>query len=55
MLTPRTVHYGKADMVLSKRQLVLEEAYEKYPERFVKGKPVVKRLQQMVWINKPKN
>lgn len=55
MLTPSTVHYGKADMVLAKRQLVLEEAYKKYPERFVKGKPEVKRLQQMVWINKPKN
>ena len=55
MLTPDTVHYGKEEMVLSKRQLVLEEAYKKYPERFVNGKPVVKKLPQLVWINKPKN
>lgn len=55
MLTPEMVHFGIEEIILDKRQLVLELAYKKHPERFVKGTSIVKRLEQEVWINKPKS
>ncbi len=53
MLTPASVHYGHAETVLAKRNLVLEQAWLSYPERFVKGAPKAGRLPDAVWINKP--
>ncbi len=53
MLTPAMVHYGKADVVIEQRQRVLKEAFEKHPERFVKGLPQHKQIPEAVWINKP--
>lgn len=54
MLTPKDVHVGQADEIIAQRQDVMNSAYELHPERFVKGKPKLKRLSKKVWINKPK-
>lgn len=53
MLTPEVVHYGRAEAVLTARRLVLEEAYRKHPERFVRQPPAPQRLPAAVWINPP--
>lgn len=53
MLTPEMVHYGRAEEVLAARRLVLEEAYRKHPERFVRKLPEPLRLPVAVWINPP--
>lgn len=54
MMTPADVHAGRADEVRSKRQAVLDAAYQKHPERFVKGAPQARGVPEEVWINKPK-
>ena len=54
LLTPADVHYNRAQMVLQKRQIVLQAAYQKTPQRFVKGLPFPPQLPQAVWINPPK-
>ncbi len=54
LLTPAEVHYHRAEAVLKKRMVVLLAAYEKNPQRFVKGAPVVDQLPFGVWINPPK-
>jgi putative transposase len=53
LLTPADVHFNRAQNVLQKRQAVLQAAYEKTPERFVKGPPVPAQLPKAVWINPP--
>lgn len=53
MLTPADVHFHRTDYVLRKRQAVLQAAYEKTPERFVKGIPIPAQLPDAVWINPP--
>ena len=53
LLTPADVHFCRADVVLQKRQAVLHAAYEKTPERFVKGVPHPTQLPEAVWINPP--
>jgi len=53
MLTPVVVHYGLAERVIARRDQVLARAYERNPERFVKRKPLARRLPKEVWINKP--
>jgi len=52
-LTPAVVHAGRAEEVLEKRRRTLAEAYERHPERFVKGLPRPAELPGEVWINKP--
>ena len=54
LLTPETVHYGKAELVTSQRGVVLAEAFNAHPERFVRGAPTPPRLPEAAWINKPK-
>jgi len=54
LLTPADVHYGRAQAVLQLRQHVLQSAYDKNPERFVKGLPKPLQLPAAVWINPPK-
>ena len=54
MMTPADVHTGRADEVRRKRQAVLDAAYQKHPERFVKGAPQARSVPEEVWINKPK-
>jgi len=53
LLTPADVHFRRAENVLQKRQAVLQAAYEKTPERFVKGAPHPSPLPKAVWINPP--
>jgi putative transposase len=53
LLTPATVHYGQAQVVLDQRQQVLAAAYAAHPERFVRGVPKLPSLPTEVWINKP--
>jgi len=54
LLTPETVHNGKAELVTIQRQDVLVSAFEAYPQRFVRGTPKPPRLPDAAWINKPK-
>ena len=53
LLTPAMVHYGQADDVFQKRQLVLDAAYLAHPERFVRWPPKPLSIPKEVWINKP--
>lgn len=53
LLTPADVHYYRTQTVLQQRQTVLHTAYQKTPQRFVKGLPVPPQLPSAVWINPP--
>lgn len=53
LLTPAEVHFQRAQAVIQKRQLVLQAAYRKTPQRFVMGPPLPPQLPQAVWINPP--
>jgi putative transposase len=54
LLTPADVHFGRAQAVLVRRQQVLADAYQKNPERFVKGLAAPQQLPVAVWINPPR-
>jgi len=53
LLTPATVHYGQAAQLISKRQAVLDGAFQAHPERFVRRAPQHPSLPEAVWINPP--
>lgn len=53
LMTPATVHYGRADEVCEQRARVLAAAYQANPERFVHGLPQPPQLPKAVWINPP--
>ena len=53
-LTPFEVHFDQAKERREKRALVLRNAFEKNPERFVRGLPQPPDLPEKVWINKPR-
>ena len=53
LLTPATVHHGRAGEILSARQAALDVAYESHPERFVHGHPTVPSPPETVWLNEP--
>jgi putative transposase len=53
LLTPAMVHYGQAENILRQRQEVLDLAYQRHPERFVRSAPRPPALPSEVWINKP--
>ena len=53
LLTPADVHFGRAQTMLHQRQQVLQAAYLKTPERFVKGPSSPAQLPPAVWINPP--
>ena len=53
LMTPATVHYGRAEQVRERRARVLEAAYASNPERFVRGRPQPPKLPTAVWINAP--
>ena len=55
LLTPATVHTGRAEIVRQQRQVVLQQAYQAHPERFVRGRPQPTKLPEAVWINPPPN
>lgn len=53
LITPVQVHYGQSGEVLKNREIVLQQAYAKHPNRF-KGKiPRPISLPDAAWINKP--
>lgn len=54
LLTPADVHFGRTQAILDQRQQVLLAAYQRYPERFVKGLSILSPLPAAVWINPPK-
>lgn len=54
LLTPADVHFGRAQTILDQRQQVLQAAYLKNPERFVKGRSTPAPVPAAVWINPPK-
>jgi putative transposase len=53
LMTPATVHYGRAAAVYALRARVLSHAYHANPERFVRGTPVPPQLPTAAWINPP--
>ncbi|MFC1961091.1 integrase core domain-containing protein, partial [Chloroflexota bacterium] len=54
LLTPASVHHGKAIALQQQRQAILTAAFAAHPECFVKGAPLVAGPPQAVWINPPK-
>lgn len=53
LLTPETVHTGRAAEEIARREAVLNAAYAAHPERFVKQAPRHPALPEAVWINPP--
>jgi putative transposase len=53
LMTPATIHYGRAHDVHAGRQRVLDAAYEANPERFVRRAPTPPAAPTAAWINKP--
>jgi len=53
MMTPEVVHTGRSEQVWNSRKKTLQRAYQKHPERFVKGNPEPRKVPEEVWINQP--
>ena len=53
LLTPAAVHYGRAENLLRQRQDVLNVAYQRHPERFVRNAHKPPAVPSEVWINRP--
>jgi putative transposase len=53
LMTPASVHYGRAAQVHADRQRVLNAAYEATPERFTRRTPTAPPVPTAAWINKP--
>jgi putative transposase len=53
LMTPATVHHGRAKQAFAARQAVLAAAYAANPERFVRKAPQPPTLPSAAWINKP--
>lgn len=53
LMTPATVHYGLSAQCNEIRAEALARAFNKHPERFVKGAPQPPELPKAVWINQP--
>jgi len=53
LLTPEMLHYGMAGAVIVRRQKVLDQAYARNPERFVRSCPQHPPQPTAVWINPP--
>lgn len=53
LMTPATVHHGLAEHTHAERARVLEAAYARTPERFVRRPPTPPALPAAAWINKP--
>ena len=52
-VTPAAMHFGHAQSILQQRQEVLDDAFAKHPERFVRGQPHPPVVPTEAWINKP--
>ncbi len=53
LMTPATVHHGRAEARHADRARVLDAAYTATPERFVRHPPRPPALPTAAWINKP--
>jgi putative transposase len=53
LMTPATVHYGRAAELHAHRTRVLAAAYAAAPERFIRGVPKPPELPASAWINQP--
>jgi len=53
LMTPFDVHCGRAKEVYDCRSAVLEAAYRRNPERFVRKVPTPPQVPEAVWINPP--
>ncbi len=53
LMTPATVHYGRAEQTHAQRARVLDAAYAATPERFVRRAPTPPPIPVAAWINKP--
>jgi putative transposase len=53
LMSPATVHFGRAEQAHAARRQVLDAAYAAAPERFVRGAPKPPTLPRAAWINKP--
>ena len=54
LMTPAAVHHGQARQLHHARAGVLQAAYARNPERFVRKPPAPPELPTAAWINKPK-
>jgi len=54
MMTPASVHEGRAEEIHLSRQEVLDQAFQAHPERFSRGRPKPPELPKAAWINPPK-
>ena len=55
LLTPADVHAGRGETVRQQRQVVLQQAFQAHPERFVRGAPCPAKLPEAAWINPPQS
>lgn len=53
LYTPASVHDGTWKQIAAARQRVLDQAYQKHPERFTAGRPAAPRPAKEAWINRP--
>lgn len=53
LMTPAAVHFGQAEKLIQHRHQTLQQAYQRHPERFVKGLPQPLEPPAAVWINQP--
>ena len=53
LMTPATVHHGRAQHTHAERARVLDAAYARTPERFVRRAPTPPAIPTAAWINKP--
>ncbi len=53
LLTPHAVHHQQHGLLLEGRQRVLDVAYARHPERFVRRPPTPQTAPTAVWINPP--
>lgn len=53
LMTPNQVHYGQADEIHAARQMILDLAFQKNPDRFVNQPPQPPQKPTAVWINPP--
>ena len=53
LMTPAAFHHGHAEQLHAARIAVLDAAYQRHPERFVRKPPAPPELPTAAWINKP--
>ncbi len=52
-MTPAAVHHATATAVHQQHARVLDAAYQRHPERFVRKSPAPPEPPTAAWINKP--